>query len=317
MKRIFVTGGSGFIGAGVINELVKDKYKIICFDNYFRGGKDKFSKNTKGIKFVKGDVRDLRSLIKYSKNCDMILHLAFINGTKYFYEKPDLVLDVGVKGMINVIEATKINKIRELIVASSSEVYQTPEVVPTLENERLIVPDVHNPRYSYGGGKIISELLSLHACPHLKRVIIFRPHNVYGPNMGNEHVIPEFLNRLKKLINNNKNKGPINFKILGDGNQIRAFNFISDFAEGVKLLIKKGKHKNIYHIGDDRKYKIKDIIKELSKIHRIKIKIINKRSPVGETKVRCPNINKMRKLGYKPKINIKKGLKITSDWYFK
>ena len=93
-----------------------------------------------------------------------------------------------------------LSKIKELYIASSSEVYQTPVKIPTKETEMLKIPNVYNPRYSYGGGKIISELYGLHfAKKFLKKFIIFRPHNVYGKDMGNDHVIPEFINRFKKI----------------------------------------------------------------------------------------------------------------------
>ena len=91
-----------------------------------------------------------------SINC--VIH-AYINGTKYFYEKPIDVLNVGIKGILNVLELSKKYKIKKFILASSSEVYQKPDKVPTGENESLKVPNIYNPRYSYGAGKILSELL--------------------------------------------------------------------------------------------------------------------------------------------------------------
>ena len=97
----------------------------------------------------------------------------------------------------------KKNKIKELYIASSSEVYQTPIKIPTDESEMLKIPDIYNPRYSYGGGKIISELLGIHyGKKHFKKLVIFRPHNVYGSDMGNDHVIPQFINRMKKINTN-------------------------------------------------------------------------------------------------------------------
>ena len=316
-KKIFITGGSGFIGAGLIDELLKYNYQIICYDNFFRGNKSKLGKNLKNIDFIKGDVRDSKRLIKYSKKSDIIIHLAYINGTEHFYKNPDLVLDVGIKGMLNVIEATKKNNIKNLILASSSEVYQTPKTVPTPENVQLVVPDVYNPRYSYGSGKIISEILALHSSKHLKKVMIFRPHNVYGPNMGQEHVIPQIILRVKKLIKKYPDKKSFNFPILGDGNQVRSFNYISDFSKGVHFIIKKGKHREIYHIGDTKKYKIKDIVQIISKALNVKLIIKKTKAPIGETKIRCPDIKKISRLGYKPKIKIKDGLLKTIDWYMK
>ena len=169
------------------------------------------------------------------KKVDAVIHLAYINGTRYFYEKPDVILDVAIKGLINVFDGCKKYKIKELYLASSSEVYQTPLKIPTDENEMLKIPDIYNPRYSYGGGKILTELMGIHyGKKFFKRLIIFRPHNVYGPNMGNEHVIPEFVKKMKSI----KNKI---FKIQGSGNEIRSFIYIDDFINAFDLILHKGK----------------------------------------------------------------------------
>ena len=99
--------------------------------------------------------------------------------------------------MINVIDACRKQKVGRLMLASSSEVYQTPPHIPTDETAPLTVPDVLNPRYSYGAGKLISEVMAINfGRKFFERVLIFRPHNVYGPDMGFEHVIPQFALRL-------------------------------------------------------------------------------------------------------------------------
>ena len=95
------------------------------------------------------------------KKSDAVIHLAYVNGTKFFYSKPDLVLDIAVKGLINVIDGCLKYKVKELYLASSSEVYQTPEKLPTDEKEMLKIPDIFNPRFSYGGGKILTELMGI------------------------------------------------------------------------------------------------------------------------------------------------------------
>ena len=161
--------------------------------------------------------------------------MAYINGTKYFYEKPIDVLNVGLKGIINVLELSKKYNVKKFILASSSEVYQTPNQIPTSENEMLKVPDIYNPRYSYGAGKIISELMTInYGKRYFEKTIIFRPHNVYSEDMGNEHVIPQFVNRIKRSPN-----GKI--KIKGTGKEIRSFIHIEDFINAFDLIFRKGK----------------------------------------------------------------------------
>ena len=104
-KTFLVTGGTGFIGSNICNLLIKKNYNVNIFDNNFRGSLNKVANIKKKVKFFKGDIRDQKSLNKAIKNTDAVIHLAYINGTKYFYTKPVLTLDIAVKGMMNVIDS--------------------------------------------------------------------------------------------------------------------------------------------------------------------------------------------------------------------
>ena len=114
------------------------------------------------LNFIQGDIRNINELSKAMQDIDIVYHLAFINGTSNFYQKPGLVLDVGIKGMTNIIDLIPNSKVKKIVLASSSEVYQTPINIPTSEIVECKIPDVMNPRYSYGGTKIINELMLLH-----------------------------------------------------------------------------------------------------------------------------------------------------------
>ncbi len=311
-KTYLITGGTGFIGSAIAKRLIREKNsKVICLDSNLRGSLRKIKHIKNNIKFIKKDIRNLKDLIKISKKVDSIIHLAFLNGTENFYKRPDLVLDIGVKGIINVIEACKKNNIKELVVASSSEVYCTPEKIPTKEDEAIKIPDIFNPRFSYSTGKILSEILSVNNAKYFKKLLIFRPHNVYGPDMGFEHVIPELIYKIYK----NKTKDEIKLKIKGSGKETRAFNYIDDFVDGFMIMLKKGKHLNLYNIGSKEEISIKDLVKKIANLLKIKIKIETSKLPKGGTIRRCPNISKLKKLGYKPKIRINEGLKPMLDWY--
>ena len=304
IKNFLVTGGTGFIGSGICNLLIEQGHNVTILDNNSRGKISRIFKFKKKIKFIKGDIRDKNKVFKSLKKVDAVVHLAYINGTKFFYEKPDLILDVAVKGLINIFDGCIKFKIKELYLASSSEVYQTPVKIPTDERESLKVPNIHNPRYSYGGGKILTELMGInYGKKFFKRLIIFRPHNVYGPDMGNEHVIPEFLNRFRKL------KGK-DFKIQGNGSETRSFIYIDDFVQAFDCILKRGKHLQIYNIGTSEKIKIKDLVKKLSKIFKKKILIKKTKLFSGSTKKRLPDIKKIKLLGFKQKIKLEKGLKL-------
>lgn len=309
-KTFLVTGGTGFIGSNISKFLVNENYNVKIFDNNSRGSLAKLKFSNKKYEFIKGDIRNKLQVLDALKNTDAVIHLAYINGTKYFYKYPTEVLEVAIKGIINVIDGCIENNIKELYLASSSEVYQTPNKIPTDECEMMKIPDINNPRYSYGGGKILTELMGInYGRKYFKKLVIFRPHNVYGPDMGKEHVIPEFIKRFKNL------KG-FKFKIQGTGNEIRSFIYIDDFIEAFKLIIKKGKHLEIYNLGTSEKINIKSLAFSIAKILNKKIKLVCTPLQEGSSKIRLPDISKIEKLGFKQKYNIISGLKKTINFYY-
>ena len=303
-QKILVTGGSGFIGSAITKHLVKEKYRVIVFDNNSRGKSRRLKEIKNKVKFIKGDIRNKKKLLSIKGKVDTVIHLAYVNGTKFFYKKPYEILDIAVNGLLNVLDLCRKKRVKNFYLASSSEVYQNPFKIPTDEEEMLKIPDVHNPRYSYGGGKIISELYGIHfAKKFLKKFIIFRPHNVYGKDMGNEHVVPEFINRFKKLGNKKK------FLIYGTWQEVRSFIHIEDFISGFDKVFKKGKNQEIYNIGTNEKIRISKLAKLIAKILGKSIKFKKTKILKGSPSVRCPNIKKIKKLGFKQKIRLKDGIK--------
>ncbi len=298
-----VTGGTGFIGSHISELLVKKNFNVKIYDDTSLGSLNNIKNFKKKIKFVKGDIRNKKLLNKTLKNTKAVIHLAYVNGTRHFYDIPIKILDIAVKGIMNVLEGCINNNIKELYLASTAEVFQTAHKIPTTEEEPLKIPDIYNPRYSYACGKILSEFMGIHyGKKFFKKLIIFRPYNIYGPRMGKDHVIPDFIQKLKMM------KGK-NFKIQGSGNEIRSFCHIDDFVGAFDLLLSKGKHLNVYNIGTSEKIKIKDLAYKMSKISKKKIIIIKTPLSKGSTKIRVPDISKMKKLGFKPKLNLDKGLR--------
>ncbi|MCB4756446.1 MAG: SDR family NAD(P)-dependent oxidoreductase [Elusimicrobia bacterium] len=313
--RTLVTGGTGFIGSAIVKRLVAEGFAVKSLDNDSRGSREALAEVRDKVELVEGDIRNPDLVKKAARGVEAVVHLAFINGTEFFYQKPELVLDVAVRGMLNVLDACRENGIKELILASSSEVYQTPTKVPTDESVPLVVPDVLNPRYSYGGGKIISELLAInYGRKDFKRVLIFRPHNVYGPRMGHEHVLPQFILRALKAIQETP-AGPVPFPIQGDGSQTRSFIHIDDFVEGFMCLLKKGEHLNIYNIGNPEEIAIKDVARQVVAYFGREAKVVPQEAPPGGTPRRCPDISKLKKLGFKPRISFAQGLPSIAAWY--
>ncbi len=303
-QNILVTGGSGFIGSAIVRYLVANGHSVTVLDNNSRGKIKRLDSIFNKIRFIKTDIRNLKKIKSIPGSFDTIVHLAYVNGTKFFYKKPFEILDIGVNGFLNILEFAKKKKVKNFFLASSSEVYQNPLKIPTDEKEMLKIPDIHNPRYSYGGGKIFSELYGIHfAKKYLKKFVIFRPHNVYGKDMGNEHVIPEFIKRFRNIGNRNK------FLILGTGKEIRSFIHIKDFIMGFDKIFTKGKNLEIYNIGTEKKVNIISLVKILSKIFNKKVIINRVKLLKGSPSKRCPNITKIKKLGFKPQISLKEGLK--------
>ncbi|MFT6765278.1 MAG: nucleoside-diphosphate-sugar epimerase [Alteromonas naphthalenivorans] len=315
MKKYLVTGGTGFIGSALVKRLVKEGNSVRVLDNNIRGSIEKLGDVYKDIEFIEGDIRNADIVKKACSGIDSVAHLAYINGTEYFYKMPELVLDVGVRGMLNVIDACIENNIKELILASSSEVYQSTERIPTDESVPLIIPDPLNPRYSYGAGKMISEMLAInYGRKHFDRVLIFRPFNVYGPNMGWEHVIPQFALRMNE-ISLKTDADTVDFPIQGGGLETRAFIYIDDFIDGLMHVIIKGKHLQTYHIGTMNEVAIKDVACEVGNYFKKEVHIIGGATTQGSVSRRCPDNSKVCALGFCPKISLKDGISATTAWY--
>lgn len=315
MSRILVTGGSGFVGSGLVKALVKAGHSVRVLDDNSRGSPRRLAEVAKDIEFVAGDIRDAAQVEKAMQGMDEVHHLAFVNGTEFFYSQPDLVLDVGVRGMINVIDSCRKQGIGTLVLASSSEVYQTPPKVPTDETAPLAIPDPLNPRYSYGGGKLISELMAInYGRKYFNRVLIFRPHNVYGPDMGWEHVVPQLASRLSAAAKTQPS-GTLRLEIQGNGKETRSFCYIDDLVAGVMVMREKGEHLGIYHVGTMEEVTIADLAHRIAGIYGREIELIAGKPAPGGTARRCPDISKLAKLGYKPRVPLSEGLRPTLDWY--
>ena len=313
-KAYLVTGGMGFLGSALVRRLIHEGYRVRVFDNESRGSADRLEDLRGAFELLKGDIRDADAVAAASSGMDGVFHLAFINGTENFYTKPDLVLDVGVKGMLNVVDACLKQQIGELFLASSSEVYHKPPEIPTREEVPLTIPDPFNARYSYAAAKIISEMLAInYGRKHFDRVVIFRPHNVYGPDMGGDHVVPQLVLRMHEL----SKTGPdvIRFPIQGTGRETRAFVYIDDFIDGLALVMKHGAHLGIYNIGTTEELPIETVAREIGAYFGRCIEILPGALQKGGTPRRCPNISKLQEFGYEPRYPFRDGLPPTARWY--
>jgi len=314
-NKIAITGGAGFIGSHLVKKFAANGYHVVAIDNFIRGVPSRLE-NIKGHVETKNvDICNAMQLVEATSGCKAIFHLAAINGTENFYKIPDKILEVGVKGMFNVMDACYQNNIKELIIASSAEAYQDSETIPTPETVTLKVPDPTNPRYSYGASKLISEVIAFDCYrEHFNKLQIFRPHNIYGPDMGTKHVIPQFVLRLLEKLKTSDDT-TINFEIQGDGLETRAFCYIDDLITGLETMYLNGGHREIYHIGNPEEVTILNVVDAVFANTQNPYKIVTTPLTAGSVKRRCPDITKMSTIGYTPKVSLMEGVKRTYDWY--
>ncbi len=257
-----------------------------------------------------GDVCDATSLTAINWPIyDTVWHLAALNGsTQGFYDRPWDVLHTQIAGTLNVIDACVANGVKMLVLFSSSEVYQTPPKVPTSEDVPLVIPDLKNPRYSYGGSKAAAELMVWHS--PIPCVVICRPHNVIGPGQGPGHVLPDFIDRALTLHDGGT------FEIRGSST--RSFIYIDDFVAACLAIVKHHENdergREVYHVGTEEQVSTVALAGMVAKAcgrerdGRYAFKFKSVAGPAGGTPVRCPDTAKLRGIGWEAKIGLEEGI---------
>jgi nucleoside-diphosphate-sugar epimerase len=313
MSHHLITGGAGFIGSALARRLVAEGHTVTVLDRFSRGKSERLPA---AVRTVKGDIREPLHVRMAAIGADVVWHLAYVQGTQTFYADPKDVIDVALRGIMNVLGACEaMSTPPDFILVSSSEVYQNPPegMFPTDETVPLSVPDVTNPRYSYGGGKIASELavLAYAQAGVLNRAVIVRPHNVIGPDMGEDHVVPQIARRVQAL-----EKGG-DLPIQGDGMATRCFNYIDDAIDGLMVAYEKGET-GVYHLGDPRsEIAIGDLALMIGRyfLNGRDVKLKPSELPQGSPTRRVPDISKLQALGYEPKVTLYEALGRTLVWY--
>ena len=302
--KILVTGGAGFIGSALVRALLEQGHTVSVLDNCFRG---RWSSLPSSVELFGYDICNAKHVELATRHVDEVIHLAYVNGNKLFYEQPALVLRVATQGMINLLEACQINNVKRFMLASSSEVCRA-RVDDMNETVPLVIPDPFNPRYSYSAGKIISEMMAIHS-GQFDWLTIFRPFNIYGSNMAPGHVIPDFRMQLCSKIAKGL-KDPIPFEIIGSGDETRSFCYIDDFISGLMAIREHGKHMEIYNVGTPEETTIRALAQQMGSIlgHELSLTEGNGLRE-GSIQRRKPEIEKLLALGYKPKVSLNEGLR--------
>jgi UDP-glucose 4-epimerase len=293
--KSLVTGGAGFIGSNLVDQLVSKGHKVIILDNFSTGRKSNLSHHSnKNIKIIKVDISGKKSLDKYFKDIDYVFHLAGLADIVPSIENPDRYFKANVIGTFNIIQAAKKAKIKKLIYAASASCYGIPDKFPIKEKAKI------NTMYPYALTKWQAEELIMHwAKIYNFPAISFRFFNAYGPRSRTSGaygaVFGIFL--AQKLANK-----PLT--IVGNGNQTRDFIHVTDLVKGIFKAALSKKIGKIYNIGGGKEVRINKIAKLIGgkKIY------IPKRP--GEPDRSLADISKIKKdLNWRPKIKIEEGVK--------
>ena len=315
MKKIIVTGGLGFIGSNLIELLIKKNYKVLNIDkvtyssNFYN---NKEFINSKNYRFIKCDIKDKRIkkiLFKYKPNC--IFNLAAETHVDRSIDNPENFINSNIVGVYNLLENFKVYSKKynsRLIHISTDEVYGDILTGRSSENYP------YQPSSPYAASKAASDhLVSSYVRTYKIPAIVTNCSNNYGPKQHPEKLIP-------KLIYNILNNKPL--PIYGKGKNSREWIYVKDHCEALIKVYQKGKVGEFYNIGSNKNLNNLEVCKKLITVSK---KIINVGKKVKITFVKdrpghdiryALNSNKIKKnLGWYPKTNFKKGIKLTFDWY--
>ena len=313
--RIAITGAGGFIGRSLALHLAGEGHEVLALDNDFRGSLGSIAEHGR-ITTRRCDVLRLEELQDLFAGVDAVYHLAAINGTGNFYSMPARVLEVGIIGTHNALKAALANSVGRFYLASSSEVYETPPVIPTPETVRCSVSDVFNPRYSYSGSKIAGELMTIN---YLRgtgtHFAIFRPHNVYGPQMGFEHVIPQLVKEVLEQMERSPGAPTVTIRLQGSGLETRAFIYIDDAVRAIELGTLKNEEGGLIHIGNQAETEIRELAVRIGRALGTAVEPQPSPAVPGSPSRRCPDTARLRGLGFEAKVSLTDGIERTVRWY--
>lgn len=303
--KCVVTGGAGFIGSNLAEELLKQGNEVIVIDDLSTGNYENI-KGLKDINFVQGSITDLDLLKKSFKDCDVVFHQAAIPSVSRSIENPKATSEVNMMGTINVLIAARDSGVGRVVAASSSSVYGDTVELPKVETMSL------NPKSPYSLTKMVGEKL----CKQFNEFyglesFCLRYFNVFGPrqnpNSDYAAVIPKFI----KLMLNGKRP-----TIYGDGKQTRDFTFIKDVVKA-NILASKAKKANgeAINIAYQKNIDLNELVRLLNEMIGTKIIAEYSDSREGDVKDSLADINLAKKfLGYEPDYTLETGLIKTIEW---
>ncbi len=306
MPEVLITGGAGFIGSHLAEELLHKGYKVRVLDNFLTGKPENLSHlKTDSLEVIEGDVRDKNLVSKAVKGVDFVFHLAALTSVPFSFKNPLLCEEINVLGSLNVVEAALEARVQKLIFSSSSAVYGDVQSLPVLEEERL------NPLSPYASSKFSVEK-HLEVNKDKLKSVVLRLFNLYGlrqdPNSEYAAAIPRFIERIKRGEN---------IVIYGDGEQTRDFLYIKD---GVKVFwlaaIKELPSATVMNIGSGERVSINQLAETLKTISGKELKISYAPPRPGDIKHSQADITRAKKLlGFQPQWSLQAGLReVFQSW---
>ncbi len=306
-KKILITGGSGFIASHLIDSLVEQN-DITTYDNFTRNSLQ-YTQAKEKVKIVKGDVLDAVELDKQIKDADIVIHLAAIAGVPKVLSQPAKVLAVNLEGTQNAIKASVKHDVERFIILSTSEVYG-PNAENVSETSATQQGPVNELRWIYAASKLMSEFVcQANFVENNFPFVSLRPFNVYGERQVGEGAIQTF------VINSLKNDPLV---INGEGKQIRSWCHVSDAVQLILLSLESKKAiGNIFNMGNPQaSVTTMELANTVKKITKSNSSITYRKIDYPEVWMRIPNIDKATKLlGFKPKVGLEQGIKLTAEWF--
>lgn len=300
--KILVTGAAGFLGSHLCDSLLSRGHEVWGIDNFFRGKIENLP-NHDNFNFIEIDLSKEGYDIP---EIDIIFHYAAINGTRYFYDIPNKVVDNNIRITQNVLSSVT-SSVKKIIYTSSSEVYGPTPKIPTKESEPIEL-HIESDRDSYASSKAIGEFMVKTFCKQNNiSYLILRPFNTYGDRMatnGYGQVIPELIQR----VNSDDE-----FFIYGDGKQTRSFCFVDDHVN-IAITLSETADNEIINIGFDEEITIQNLSELIIDLYNSPKTISYKSAWLNDTKWRKPSLEKLKKyIGDYSYIRINKGLDILKN----